>query len=89
MLKYAMSTLTAMALAGTFAVQAQAATPQVMVKAGDRYADSRGTWQPVHFSNWSHYHQCTPSPCGKLKFRHKKGHGWGSASSTGPRLKSN
>jgi hypothetical protein len=88
MLKHSMSMLTAMTLVSAFAAQAQAASPQVMVRAGDRYADTRETWQPAHFSSYSHYHQCTPSPCKKLKYRHKRGHGWGSPSSTGLKLKS-
>jgi hypothetical protein len=87
MLKNTLSMLAAMALVGALFGQAQAASPQ-MVSIGDRYADTHATWQLAHFSNWSHYHQCTPSPCKKLKYRHKKGHGWGSASSTGPKLKS-
>jgi hypothetical protein len=89
MLKYAMRTLTAMTLVGAFAVPVQAASPQIMVTAGKGYADSRATLQPAHFSRWSHYHKCNPSPCKGLKYRHKKGHGWGSASTGGPRLKSN
>lgn len=88
MLKYTVSMLTAMTLVSAFVVQVQAAPHQVMVRAGDRYADTGGTWQLADFRRWSHYHQCNPSPCKGLKYRHKKGHGWGSAPSTGPKLKS-
>jgi len=41
-----------------------------------------GTWQVelvskanAHVSKWSHYHQCNPSPCKRLRDRHKKGTG--------------
>ena len=41
-----------------------------------------GTWQvelaspaQAHVSKWSHYHKCNPSPCPKLRDRHKKGTG--------------
>jgi hypothetical protein len=29
----------------------------------------------AHVSQWSHYHQCNPSPCPRLRDRHKKGTG--------------
>ena len=38
-------------------------------------SDIYGSWNAAHVSQWSHYHQCTPSPCKKRKFRHKKGTG--------------
>lgn len=29
----------------------------------------------AHVSQWDHYHQCNPSPCKRLRDRHKKGTG--------------
>jgi len=41
-----------------------------------------GTWQVelgapanAHVSKWEHYHQCNPSPCKRLRDRHKMGTG--------------
>jgi len=62
MLKTGMMMLTAMILVG-------------VSEAGDRHTESQGTWQLAHVSQWSHHHQCNPSPCPKLKDRHKKGTG--------------
>jgi hypothetical protein len=75
-LKTSMMMLTAMVLAGASAVQVQAkATPDVTVEVGDKSAKPQETWQVAHVSQWGHYHQCNPSPCKKLRDRHKKGTG--------------
>lgn len=29
----------------------------------------------AHVLNWEHYHQCNPSPCKRLRDRHKMGTG--------------
>ena len=29
----------------------------------------------AHVSQWGHYHQCNPSPCKRLRDRHKRGTG--------------
>jgi hypothetical protein len=62
MLKTSMMMLTAMVLVG-------------VSEAGDRSTEPQGTFQLAHVSQWSHYHQCNPSPCPKLRDRHKKGTG--------------
>jgi hypothetical protein len=45
-------------------------------------ATPNGAWQlelvskaNAHVSNWEHYHQCNPSPCKRLRDRHKMGTG--------------
>ena len=45
-------------------------------------AKTQGTWTltalpaaQAHVLNWGHKHQCTPSPCPRLKDRHKMGTG--------------
>lgn len=76
MLKTSMTMLTAMILVGVSAVQVQAtASPEVTLEAGDRSTEPQGTWKVAHVSQWGHYHQCNPSPCPKLRDRHKKGTG--------------
>ncbi len=76
MLKTTMTMMMAMALIGVSAVPVHAAaTPDVTLAASDRSAEPEGTWRVAHVSQWSHYHQCNPSPCQRLRDRHKKGTG--------------
>ncbi len=76
MLKTSMTTLAAMILVGVSAAQVQAAaSPEAGLDAGIRSTEAQAAWQVAHVSKWEHYHQCTPSPCPKLKDRHKKGTG--------------
>ena len=44
--------------------------------------EPQGTWTltaspaaQAHVSKWGHYHQCNPSPCKRLRDRHKRGTG--------------
>lgn len=62
MWKIGMTMLTAMALIGVH-------------EAGDSYTEPQGLVQLAHVSQWSHFHQCNPSPCPRLRDRHKKGTG--------------
>jgi hypothetical protein len=76
MLKTAMTMLAAMLVSGAYAAKVQAAeTPEAALVAGVRSKDAQETWRVAHVSKWDHYHQCNPSPCPKLKDRHKKGTG--------------
>jgi hypothetical protein len=61
MMKIGMTMLAAMILVG--------------LQASDRSTEPQGLWQLAHVSQWSHYHQCNPSPCPRLRDRHKKGTG--------------
>ena len=91
MQKIVMKSLSAILLVGASFGQAHASSPldtfEISVSAAS--SDARGAFTVAHFSKWSHYHKCTPSPCKKLKYRHKKGHGWGSkpVNPTAPRFK--
>jgi hypothetical protein len=76
MLKASVLMMTAMVLAGVSAASVQAApSSDISVQAVDKSAQADGTWQIAHVSNWSHYHKCNPSPCKRLRDRHKKGTG--------------
>jgi hypothetical protein len=76
MLKTSMMMLAAMIVVGGSGLQAQAATaPDVSLGAGGGLTESQETWEVAHVSQWGHYHQCNPSPCKRLRDRHKKGTG--------------
>ena len=91
MQKVIVKTLAAILLVGASFGQAQASIPLDTsdISVGAVSIDAPGTLTVAHSSKWSHYHKCTPSPCKKLKYRHKKGHGWGSkpVEPAGPRFK--
>lgn len=76
MLNSCLKLVTAAVLVGAFAVQVQAAVPQqVNPEAGVKASNTRVKWQVAHKANWEHVHNCNPSPCKRLKDRHKKGLG--------------
>ncbi len=76
MLKTTMMIIATMVLVGVSALQVQAATSHdVTLETSDRSAELEGTWQLAHVSQWGHHHECNPSPCRKLKDRHKHGTG--------------
>lgn len=76
MLKTSMTMLAAAISLGAAAEQVQAATsPEAALESHGTRAAPGGTWQVAHVSQWGHYHQCNPSPCKRLRDRHKKGTG--------------
>ena len=76
MLKTSLMMLAAMVVVGGTGLKAQAATaPEATLGTGGGLTEPQETWQVAHVSQWGLYHQCNPSPCPKLKDRHKKGTG--------------
>jgi hypothetical protein len=76
MLKTGMMMLAAMILVGGSAVRAEAATsPETALESGNTGTAPEAALQVAHVSQWDHYHQCNPSPCKRLRDRHKKGTG--------------